>query len=89
MVNLVLRKWNTDMVCLRETKMKEVDHSCVKQVGGTRLSEWVELGAQGSSGGVLIFWDKKRWNCLDDHQGQHSIAVSLEDINTGQQFGFT
>lgn len=60
MVYLLLKKWNADIVCLVETKMKHVDGTCIRQIGGSRWSDWVELEAQGRSGGILIYWDKRR-----------------------------
>lgn len=66
--------------------MKEVDLPCIIQVGGSRCSDWVELEAQGNSGRILIFWDKRRWICLDNHLGQHSVTIVLEEVNDGFQY---
>lgn len=49
----------------------------------------MELGAQGRSGGILVYWDKRRWSCSDKHIGQHSITVFLKEENTDFQCAFT
>lgn len=89
MVDLLLRKWNSNIVCLTETKMNVIDLPCIKRVGGSRWTDWAELEAQGSSGGILVYWDKRRWQCMDKLVGQHSVTVILEEGSSGLQYAFT
>lgn len=37
-----------------------MDQLRIRQIGGSRWIEWAELEAQGSSGGILVYWDKRR-----------------------------
>lgn len=60
MIDLLLRKWNVDVVCLTKTKIKVIDLPCIKQVGCSRWTNWVELKAQGSNGGILVYWDNRK-----------------------------
>lgn len=65
-MDLLLRRWNADIVCLSETKMKGLNQNDIVQVGGSRWTEWIELEAQGNSGGIVVYWDKRRWNCKEN-----------------------
>lgn len=40
------------------------------------------MDAQGSSGGIIVFWDK-RWNCKEELFGLHSVTVFLKESNIG------
>lgn len=49
-----------NLLCLTETKLHQMDQLRIRQIGGSRWIEWAELEAQGSSGGILVYWDKRR-----------------------------
>lgn len=89
LVKLVLGKWKADIVCLTETKMKKINLDCIRLIGGSRWTEWIEMEAQGNSGGIVIFWDKRRWKCLEHIKGQHSVTILLEEEKSGYQYAFT
>nr|XP_009627966.1 farnesylcysteine lyase-like [Nicotiana tomentosiformis] len=61
----------------------------IMQVGGSRWSECVELEAQGNSGGIVVYWGKRRWSCMDKYVGHHSITTFLQEENSGFQCTFT
>lgn len=85
-IDLLIRKWNTDIMCLTKTKMNKIDLPCIKQVGGSRWIDWVELEARGSSGGILVYWDKRRWQYTYKEVGHHSITIILEGVSLGLQY---
>lgn len=58
LVDLLFRNWNADIVCLFETKISGLIQEGIKQVG-------VELEAQGNSGRIVVYWDKRRWKCKE------------------------
>lgn len=89
LIDLLLRRWNADVVCLFETKMSGLRQDDIMQVGGSRWSECVELEAQGNSGGIVVYWGKRRWSCMDKYVGHHSITTFLQEENSGFQCTFT
>lgn len=79
LVKSLIKKWNTDIVCLSETKLKQCNCSLMRQAGGGRWTDWLELKARGNSGGILLMWDKRRWSCNEKLVGEYSASVFLED----------
>lgn len=53
-----LRDWKCDLVCLQETKMEVVLASDVRSFWGYHSVDYAALNAVGSSGVVLVMWDK-------------------------------
>ena len=81
-VKRLLRKWKIEIVVLVETKMECWDDFGVSQVWWSRNFGWLELPAIGSSGGILIIWDKGVLELEDFCCGFHSLSLvckSLQD----------
>ena len=58
-----IRYQRLDLVCLQETKIQEMTVAMARSLGVGRCYDWRALNAEGSAGGVLLFWDKKKlWN---------------------------
>lgn len=88
LVSLV-RKWKADILCLQETKMEVIPKSLLHQIWGSRWVDWVELKTCGTSGGIIIIWDKRMWNCIDSHQGNYTITCMLESLQEDFRWCFT
>lgn len=50
-VKSLLQEWKADVVCLQETKLKEVSKKSIKDLWGGRSVEWIHLDAIGAAGG--------------------------------------
>ena len=50
-----IKMQRADVVCLQETKLKEVSNRMIRSLGVERFLEWVAI--KGASRGILIFWD--------------------------------
>jgi exonuclease III len=46
------------IVCLQETKISMINTNLARDTLGPFLDSYVELGAQGTRGGILLAWDK-------------------------------
>ena len=55
-----IRYQRVDLVCLQETKIQEMTAVVARSLGVGRLFDWRALNAEGSAGGILLFWDKKK-----------------------------
>ncbi|XP_070054291.1 uncharacterized protein [Nicotiana tomentosiformis] len=69
--------------------MSGLNQNDIAQVRGGVGFRWTELEAQGNSGGIIVYWDKRRWNCKEKYVGQHSLTTLMEEENTCSQVTFT
>ena len=59
MLKAFIKMQRADVVCLQETKLKEVSNRMIKSLGVGRFLEWAAIKAEGALGGILIFWDTR------------------------------
>jgi exonuclease III len=64
-----LREWKADIVCLQETKMEVINTEVVRSVWGCVHVDWTYLGARGASGGILVMWDRRVVEKIEDCVG--------------------
>ena len=50
-----IKMQRADVVCLLETKLKEVSNRMIRSLRVGRFLEWVNIKAEGASGDILIF----------------------------------
>ena len=55
----LLKEWRCDVVCLQETKLASSNSAPVWSLWGSPFVDWAVLDAIQTSGGVLLFWDKR------------------------------
>jgi len=49
-----LRNWNCGLVCLKETKLEDIELSDVGSIWGSQHVGFSVLRARGASGGVMV-----------------------------------
>ena len=72
-----------DIICLQETKMQEMNTKMVRSLGVGRFLDWTALNVDGSAGGILLIWDKRRISLVDSLVGNFSewkIKVPFRQI---------
>ncbi|RVW26396.1 Transposon TX1 uncharacterized 149 kDa protein [Vitis vinifera] len=57
----VVRNQKPDLVCLLETKVKEMSQQLVNSVGIGRFLNWASVDARGTAGGLLLLWTTESW----------------------------
>ena len=60
----LLHAWWLDIVCLQETKLEWITRGIVKSIWSCPYVDWLYLGSEGASGGIVLMWDRragKRW----------------------------
>jgi len=80
----LLRVWKADIVCLVETKMAVISREVVQSLWGCIHVDWCYLGANGASGGILLMWDRRVVEKVEECIGRYTVACSLR--NTGDNF---
>ena len=54
-IKAFIKMQSVDVVCLQETKFKEVSIGMIKSLGVGRFLNWAALRTEGASGGIVIF----------------------------------
>ena len=61
----------------------------VRSLGVGRFLKLIALNAEGSAGGILLFWDKRRINMVDYMVGSFSVSCLFKMAEYGFQWAFT
>jgi exonuclease III len=73
----LLRDWKADIVCFVETKMAIISREVVWGLWGCYHVDWCYSGANGASGGILLMWDKRVVEKVEECIGRYTVACSL------------
>ena len=83
LIKAIMRKQRADLLCFQETKMQVMSEGVVRSLGSGRFLEWRALDAIGSTGGILVCWDKRSLEILDWEVGQFSISCKFRNVDDG------
>ena len=78
-----------DLVCLQETKFQEMSEADARSLGVGRLAEWRVVEAEGTAGGILVFWDKRKLEVMEVEIGHFSVTCIFKNTEDGFQWAFT
>ncbi|KAG2705942.1 hypothetical protein I3760_05G081100, partial [Carya illinoinensis] len=76
----LLREWKADIVCLQETKLKLINRNMVRSIWSCTYVDWVYLAAKGASGGILVMWDRRVMEKIEEFVGVYSVACSFRSM---------
>ena len=79
----VVRNQKPDLVCLLETKVKEMSQQMVNSVGIGRFLNWASVDARGAAGGLLLLWDNRVLENLEVESGGYSISIRFRNCVDG------
>ena len=80
-----LRRYRADVVCLQETKIQEMSIELVRSLGVGRHLNWRVMNAEGSAGGILVFWDNSCISMVDSVVGSFSVSCLFRMLEDGFQ----
>lgn len=89
LVRSLLKDWRADVVCLQETKLRDITREGVKEIWGDRWVDWIHLDAVGAAGGVLVLWDSRVVEKMDDEYGMFSVSCLFKNVMDGFRWVFT
>jgi hypothetical protein len=69
-----------DIVCFQETKLFSMPRRLVQSLWRCNYVDWVCLDSCGASGGILILWDKRVVEKIEDCFGVYSLAVKFRSF---------
>ena len=84
-----IRSQRVELVCLQETKIQEMYAANVRSLGVGRLAEWKVVEAEGTAGGILVFWDKRKPEVMEVELGHFSVTCIFKNTEDGFQWAFT
>jgi exonuclease III len=79
-IKSLLREWKADVVCFQETKIQVVTRELIQSLWGGAQVDWCYLGAQGASGGILIMWDRRVVEKVEEWVGCFTAACSFRSM---------
>ncbi|KAG6659987.1 hypothetical protein CIPAW_03G074300 [Carya illinoinensis] len=84
----LLRGWKVDIVCLQETKMKLIDRRIVRSLWSGVHVDWVYLASNGASGEVVVMWDRRVVEKLEEFIGRYTVACSFKSVSDNFLWAF-
>ena len=84
-----IRSHRVDLVCLQETKIQEMSAADARSLGVGRLAEWKVVEAEGTAGGILVFWDKRKLEVMEVELGHFFVTCIFKNTEDGFQWAFT
>lgn len=78
-----------DVVCLQETKIKEMSIGLVRSLGVGRHLDWRAVSLRGAAGVILVFWDNRLVELVDVEEGEFSISCRFKNCVDGLMWVFT
>jgi len=88
-VKNLLKQWKADVICLQETKLKHVTRGSLSSLWGSQFVDWLFVGSIGASGGILLMWDKRFMEKVDEAVGDYSVSGRFKILSSGFQWAFT
>jgi exonuclease III len=76
----LLKEWKADIVCLFETKMEVITREMVRSLWGGQHVDWMYKGANGASGGILLLWDRRVVEKIDECMGSYTVACMFQNV---------
>uniref|UniRef100_A0A2N9GDY5 Endonuclease/exonuclease/phosphatase domain-containing protein n=1 Tax=Fagus sylvatica TaxID=28930 RepID=A0A2N9GDY5_FAGSY len=68
---------------IEETKLESVDRRIIRRLWGNPYVDWEVLEAVGTSGGVLMLWDKRVVEQIDSFVGRFSMSCLWRGVSNG------
>ena len=88
-VRNLIRKWKADIVCLQETKLELINRGVIFSLWGGHHVDWLYLGSMGASGGVLLMWDNRVVEKLEEAVGRFSVSCKFKNVVDQFVWAFT
>ena len=85
----LLRAWKVDIVCLQETKLEWINRGIVRSIWGCPFVDWLYLGSDGASGGILVMWDRRVVEKVDEAAGHFSVSCKFKNVADQFVWAFT
>ena len=79
-VRNMVRRWRPDVICLQETKMELITRAVIRSLWRGQHVDWSYLGSCGAFGGVLLMWDTRAVNKVEEAVGRFSVSRRFTSV---------
>jgi exonuclease III len=76
----MLKLWKLDIICLQETKLELITTAIVRSLWRCHHVDWMFLGSNGASGGILLMWDKRCVEKSEDVVEIYSVSCKFKNV---------
>jgi exonuclease III len=76
----MLKIWKPDIICFQETKLELITKAIVRSLWRCHHVDWMFLGSNGASGGILLMWDKRLVEKIEDAVGSFSVSCKFKNV---------
>jgi hypothetical protein len=76
----LLKGWKADVICLQETKIDQITDRVVRSLWGCLHADWVYRGSDGASRGILLMWDRRVVEKMEEAVGIYSISCKFHMV---------
>ncbi|KAG9458670.1 hypothetical protein H6P81_003178 [Aristolochia fimbriata] len=80
LVRETLRKNKTKLALLQETKLSQITSALARDIWYQRRPTYIEIGAMGSSGGLVAFWDCRELELIQSEAGNYTLALKFKEL---------
>ena len=84
-----IRDQRVYLVCLQETKVQDMTLRMARSLGARRFTDWGIVDASRSTGGILLFWDKRNVEVIETVSGVFSVSCLFRNVEDDFQWIFT
>ena len=88
LVRHLLRSWKADIICLQETKLDLITKGLVRNIWGIHHVDWLYLGLMGALGGILLMWDTRVVEKIEDAVGVYFVSCKFQPVINHQEWAF-
>ena len=85
----LLKDWHANIICLQETKMELITTRIVRSLWRYKHVDWMFLGSNGASGGILLMWDRRLVEKLEDAVGYFFVPCKFKNVEDHKVWMFT
>ena len=88
-VRNLLHTWKADIMCLHETKLDGIDRAMIRSLWRCRYVNWLCLDFMGASGGIIVMWDTRVVEKVEEAIGCFSVSCKFKVVSSGLVWGFS
>ena len=85
----LLKLWRPHIICFLETKLELITQGIVRNIWGSHHLDWVYLGSNGASGGILLMWDTRVVEKVEEAVGIFSVSCKFRSVFDSQEWMFS
>ncbi|KAG6652322.1 hypothetical protein CIPAW_06G176400 [Carya illinoinensis] len=84
----LLHEWRANIVCLQETKLKYITRRIVRSIWSCPYVDWAYLASNGVSRGVLVIWDRRVVEKMEEFIREYTVACSFRSVEDNFMWAF-